>query len=118
MKKVISVFMAVLMVFCSCAIAVSAADGADEGTTVTQSEEKTTRNIKADNGMVVPINFQQLKSSFVFKIFEKIIVFILSLFNGGQAIDNGAATAIDEVASVIDERISQVDNEINAANGN
>lgn len=116
MKKIISVFMAILMVFCSCAVAVSAADVQDvetSETTTVESDEVTTRSIKADNGMVVPINFDQLKSAFVFKLFEKIIIFILSIFDGGESIDESAATAIDEIGSVLDERLSQLSSDLN-----
>lgn len=114
MKKILSVFLAIMMVFCSCAIAVCAAD--EETTVAAKSEEATTRNIKNDEGLVVPINFKQLKSSILFKIIEKIVMFIKGLFGSdGEAADQTAADAVSEVFSVIDERLSQVASTVDAA---
>ena len=61
MKKLLAIFMAVLVVFTTCSIAVFAGETDTETTTdpVVQ-EENTTRNIKNDDGLVVPINFNQL----------------------------------------------------------
>ncbi len=111
MKKVLSVFMAVLVVFTSLSIAVFAADADLETTAPAVTEEEdTTRNIKNDDGLVVPLNFNQLKSSIIFKIFEKIISFILSLFGEEQApeIDQEGATMVDELASALDERLTDL----------
>ena len=73
MKKLLAIFMAVLVVFTTCSIAVFA-DETEELVTVpvVTEEEDTTRNIKNDDGLVVPLNFNQLKSSVIFKIFEKV----------------------------------------------
>jgi len=115
MKKVIAVLLAVLMVFGSFSIAVFAAD--DEETTVAESNEPTTRNIMTDDGLVVPINFKQLKSSVIFKFIEKIVKWILGLFGdgAGNEIDSTAADAVSEIFSVIDERVSQVASTVEAA---
>ena len=105
MKKIIAVFMAVLMIFSCTGILVLAAD--DESTTViefggSEQEEKTTRNIQNGDGLVVPINFKQLKMSVIFKIFEKIIKFVLNLFAGDDA-DNVDESIADVVSSIADD---------------
>lgn len=110
MKKVIAVLMAVLMVFTSftlCAFAEDPDNG--ESTTIeiggSEKEENTTRNILSDDGLVVPINFKQLKFSIIFKVIEKIIKFVLNLFAGDDAADVDQSIA-DEISS-IGEDISQ-----------
>ncbi len=111
MKKVLAVFMAVLVVFTSLAVAVFAADTDVETTApAVVEEENTTRNIKNDDGLVVPLNFNQLKSSIIFKIFEKIISFILSLFGAEVApeVDQEGATLVDEIGSALDERLTDL----------
>lgn len=113
MKKVLAIIMAVLVVFTTCSVAVMADETADVETTeivVTAPEENTTRNILNDDGLVVPININQLKSSIIFKIFEKIISFILSLFGAdlGDEIDKEGATLVDELGSALDERLTDV----------
>lgn len=111
MKKILAVLMAVLVVFTTCSIAVFAEEE-DVETTVaaTVKEESTTRNILNDEGLVVPINLNQLKSSLIFKIFEKIIKFILSLFGADVApeVDKEGATLVDEIGSALDERLTDL----------
>lgn len=125
MKKVLAVFMAALVAFSTLSIAVFAAEPeaatvAEETeqtetekpvveTTTVTVEEKTTRNIKNEDGLVVPINLRQLKDSVIFKIFEKIFKFILSLFGAeGPEIDKEGATIVDEIGSALDERLSHI----------
>lgn len=112
MKKLLAIFMAVLVVFTTCSIAVMADETvADEVTTApVVQEENTTKSIKNDDGLVVPLNFNQLKSSIIFKIFEKIITFILSLFGVDVApeIDQEGATLVDEIGSALDERLTDL----------
>ena len=95
MKKVLAVFMALLMSLSVFTVAVMAddADGAESaGTTRIEIEitenpnEPTTRNIQNEDGLVIPINFTQLKHSVVFKIIEKVLKFIFGLF--GADIDS------------------------------
>ncbi|MBE6790461.1 MAG: hypothetical protein E7535_04640 [Ruminococcaceae bacterium] len=111
MKKILAVLMAALVVFTTCSIAVFAEEE-DVETTVaaTVKEESTTRNILNDEGLVVPINLNQLKSSVIFKIFEKIIKFILSLFGSDVApeVDQEGATLVDEIGSALDERLTDI----------
>lgn len=113
MKKLLAIFMAVLVVFTTCSIAVMAEETtAEEVTTAPAAvqEENTTRDIMNDDGLVVPINFNQLKSSVIFKIFEKIIKFILSLFGADVApeVDEEGATLVDEIGSALDERLTDL----------
>ena len=76
MKKILAIIMAGLVVFTPCSIAVMADETAEVETTavVVEKEEATTRNILNDEGLVVPINMSQFKSSIIFKIFEKMKV--------------------------------------------
>ncbi len=111
MKKLLAIFMAVLVVFTTCSIAVFAGETDTETTTApVVQEENTTRNIKNDDGLVVPINFNQLKSSLIFKIFEKILSFIFSLFGVDVApeVDQEGATLVDEIGSALDERLTDL----------
>lgn len=110
MKKLLAIFMAVLVVFTTCSIAVFAEETDEVTTAPVITEEDTTRNIKNDDGLVVPLNFNQLKSSIIFKIFEKIISFILSLFGAETApeVDQEGATLVDEIGSALDERLTDL----------
>ena len=114
MKKVLAVVLAMIMAFSVFTVAVMADDeGTGESVSTTQIEieitenpnEPTTRNIKNDEGLVIPINFTQLKQSVVFKIIEKILKFIFGLF--GADIDDILATEVSsiggEIASAIEE---------------
>lgn len=118
MKKFLAVFMALLMVFTSTALVVFAADPADPTTTVAE-DEKTTRNIKNDDGLVVPINFKQLKFSVIFKLIEKVIKWILNLFGGDSADDIDQSIADDissigeDVSKAIEEGSQFIEDNIN-----
>lgn len=113
MKKIIAVFLAVLMTLSCFAVCVSAADENEETTIIeisgSEEKEKTTRNIQNDDGLVIPINFKQLKFSVIFKIVEKIIKFILNLFAGDDAgnVDNEIATAISNIGEEISQAIEE-----------
>lgn len=113
MKKIIAVFLAVLMTLSCFAVCVSAADENEETTIIeisgSEEKEKTTRDIQNDDGLVIPINFKQLKFSVIFKIVEKIIKFILNLFAGDDAgnVDNEIATAISNIGEEISQAIEE-----------
>ena len=114
MKKVLAVVLAMLMAFSVFSVAVMADDegGASEVST-TQIEieitenpnEPTTRDIKSDGGLVVPINFKQLKMSVIFKIIEKIFKFIFGLFGGD--IDDIIATEISSIGGEVQSAIEE-----------
>lgn len=111
MKKILAIIMAALVVFTTCSIAVMADETAEVETTavVVEKEEATTRNILNDEGLVVPINMSQFKSSIIFKIFEKILSFILSLFgDAAPEVDQEGATLVDEIGSALDERLTDL----------
>ena len=114
MKKVLAVFMAMLMALSVFSVAVMAEDevvNEEHSTTTIEIEitenpnEPTTRDIQSEGGLVVPINFKQLKMSVIFKLIEKVLKFIFGLF--GSDIDDNLATEIssigDEVQSAIEE---------------
>lgn len=112
MKKVLSVFLAVLMMFSALSIVVFAGEAeepsSDEVVTLPGGEEETTRNIVSNDGtMVVPINFTQLKDSFVFKIIEKIINFFLGLFGGN--LDGSLSDGVAGVGDWLNEALSNID---------
>ena len=115
MKKFLAVFMAVLMIFSVCSVAVSAEETTGSGTDIeieisgSDKEEKTTRNIQNDEGLVVPINFTQLKFSVIFKLIERVIMFILHLFAGDNAsdVDESIATEISSIAEDISQAIEE-----------
>lgn len=126
MKKLLAIFLAALIAFSTCFITVFADDvdvdtgveesssdeiaSEDDTTAAPAKEESTTRDIMNDDGLVVPINFNQLKSSFIFKIIEKVIKFILSLFGEDTApdVDEEGAILVDEIASALDERLTDI----------
>ena len=114
MKKVLAVVLAMIMAFSVFTVAVMAEDeGSSEVVNTTQIEieitenpnEPTTRNIKNDEGLVIPINFTQLKQSVVFKIIEKILKFIFGLF--GADIDNILATEVSSIGGEIQSAIEE-----------
>ncbi len=115
MKKVLAVFMAILMMFSAMSVAVFAEDASDDATTTTMIRypdgEGTTRNIVNDEGLVFPINFDQLKMSFVFKIIEKIINFFLGLFGGD--LDANLTDSISDAGTWLDEAISNIEGSLN-----
>lgn len=112
MKKVLAVLMAVLMVFTSMSIMVFATGSGDNTIEIdlggTEKEEKTTRNIVSDNGLVVPLNFKQLKFSVIFKLLEKFIKWVLDLFAGDKAGDVDQSIA-DDISSIGDEISSAIE---------
>ncbi|MBQ6118399.1 MAG: hypothetical protein IJK98_04125 [Clostridia bacterium] len=113
MKKILAVFLAVLMAFSVFSVAVMAddEDPAEPSSTVIEIEvtenpnEPTTRNIVSDNGLVVPINFKQLKMSVIFKIIEKVLKFIFGLFGGD--IDDNLASEVSSIGGEIQSAIEE-----------
>lgn len=115
MKKFLAVFMAMLMALSVFTMAVVAEDEVvieeEHSSTVIEIEitenpnEPTTRNIVSDNGLVVPINFTQLKQSVIFKIIEKVLKFIFGLFGGD--IDDNLASEIDSIGGEIQSAIEE-----------
>ena len=116
MKKFLAVFMAMLMALSVFTIAVMADDEgmtepAGEGTTVIEivvtenPNEPTTRNIVSDNGLVVPINFTQLKQSVIFKIIEKLLKFIFGMFGGD--IDDQLASEVSSIGGEVQSAIEE-----------
>ena len=114
MKKVLAVVLAMIMAFSVFTVAVMAEDeGSSDVVNTTQIEieitenpnEPTTRNIKNDEGLVIPINFTQLKQSVVFKIIEKILKFIFGLF--GADIDDILATEVSSIGGEIQSAIEE-----------
>ena len=104
MKKVLAVLLAVLMVFSVMAISVyAAAPNADPAPAV---EDETTRNIQNEEGLVVPVNETQLKFSFVFKVVEKFVKFVLGIF--GSDVDYTIADGVEKVGAWFDEVISNI----------
>ena len=116
MKKVLAVFMAILMLFSVMSVAVFAEDAETESGTETTmirypDGEGTTRNIVNDDGLVFPINFNQLEMSFVFKILEKIINFFLGIFGGD--LDMNLTDSISDAGVWLDEAISNIEGSLN-----
>ena len=113
MKKMLAVFLAMLMALSVFSVAVIAEDGEGDPveTTVVEIEittnpnEPTTRNIVSDNGLVVPINFKQLKMSVIFKIVEKILKFIFGLFGGD--IDDNLASEVSSIGGEVQSAIEE-----------
>ena len=113
MKKILALFLAVLMAFSVFSVAVMADDEeqAEPNSTVIEIEvtenpnEPTTRNILSDNGLVVPINFKQLKMSVIFKIIEKVLKFIFGLFGGD--IDDNLASEVSSIGGEIQSAIEE-----------
>ena len=114
MKKVLAVFMAMLMALSVFTVAVMADDevvNEEHSTTTIEIEitenpnEPTTRNIVSDNGLVVPINFTQLKQSIIFKIIEKVLKFIFGLFGGD--IDDQLASEVSSIGGEVQSAIEE-----------
>ena len=114
MKKILAVLMAMLMAFSVFTVAVMADDEVIEeehSSTVIEIEitenpnEPTTRNIVSDNGLVVPINFTQLKQSVIFKIIEKVLKFIFGLF--GEDIDSNLASEVSSIGGEVQSAIEE-----------
>lgn len=114
MKKILAVFMAMLMALSVFTVAVMAEDEVIEeehSSTVIEIDitenpnEPTTRNIVSDNGLVVPINFTQLKQSIIFKIIEKVLKFIFGLFGGD--IDDQLASEVSSIGGEVQSAIEE-----------
>lgn len=119
MKKVLAVFMAVLMVFTGISVAFAETTAAPDSEP--SESEKTTRSIVNDEGLVVPLNFKQLKMSVIFKIFEKIIKFILNLFSGDDeegSLDESLADVVSSIADDVSNAIEEGSQFIEANTGN
>ncbi len=113
MKKILSVFLALLTVFSVMGIAVHAQDtDPAEPVPAASEEEKTTRNILTEDGKVVPVNETQLKFAFVYKIVEKIFGFVLGIF--GKELDDTLAQGVEGIAKWIDEAISNLSDGLQA----
>ena len=125
MKKVLAVFLAILMLF-SCMSVIVFAEGTDPEDTVTETEvpeetgttmihypdgQGTTTNILNDDGLVFPSNWNQLKMSFVFKIVERIINFFLGLFGGD--VDANLTDSVSDFGVWLDEAISNIEGSLN-----
>ena len=107
MKKVLAVFLAILMAFSAIGVIGFAEDAEEESTTVIRyPEEEDTRNIVNDEGLVYPVNFEQLKMSFMFKIIEKIINFFLGIFGGD--LDMNLTNSVSDAGKWLDEAISNI----------
>lgn len=114
MKKVLAVFLAMLMAFSVFTIALAA----DEEEPVSEQNtieieitenpnEPTTRDIQNDDGLVVPLNFKQLKMSVIFKIIEKVLKFIFGLFGGDFNIDDLLASEISSIGGEVQSAIEE-----------
>ena len=114
MKKILAVFMAMLMALSVFTVAVMADDeivNEEHSTTTIEIEitenpnEPTTRNIVSDDGLVVPINFKQLKMSVIFKLIEKVLKFIFGLF--GDDIDSNLASEVSSIGGEVQSAIEE-----------
>ena len=112
MKKVLAVFLAMLMTLSVFTFAFAAeTDDPEPNTTqvvieITENpNEPTTRDIQNDEGLVIPINFKQLKMSVIFKIVEKILKFIFGLFGGD--IDDNLASDISSIGGEVQSAIEE-----------
>ncbi|MBQ7637744.1 MAG: hypothetical protein IJS90_02435 [Clostridia bacterium] len=113
MKKIIAVFLAILMTFSALSMAVYAEDGSEETTTtIRYPEEEPSTGILDENGLVVPQNTTQLKMAFIFKIVEKIINFILGLFGGGDT-DQYISDGVADAGTWLDEALSNISDTLN-----
>ena len=115
MKKVLAVFLAILMALSVFSVAVMADDegatGETPNTTTIEIEitentnERTTRDIQNDEGLVIPINFKQLKMSVIFKLIEKVLKFIFGLFGGD--IDSNLASEVSSIGGEVQSAIEE-----------
>ena len=115
MKKVLAVFLAILMALSVFSVAVMADDEGATGETpsnttieieITENtNERTTRDIQNDEGLVIPINFKQLKMSVIFKLIEKVLKFIFGLFGGD--IDSNLASEVSSIGGEVQSAIEE-----------
>ena len=108
MKKIIAVFLAVLMAFSTLGVVAFAEDTAPAGDTTTTDEDVPRYpddtgipNIVNDDGLVYPQNPNQLEMSFVFKIVERIINFFKGLF-GGDDLDMNLTESVSDFGKWLD----------------
>lgn len=112
MKKLIAVLLAVLTLFSAMSVAVfaTAADPDEsssiEAPPVPEGEDKTTRNIMNEDGLVVPVNEMQLKASFIVKIVEKVVKFMLGIF--GKDVDDSLTEGVRRVGEWLDKLFGDV----------
>ena len=113
MKKIIAILLAVLTIFSAMSVAAfaTAADGDETSTIeappVPEGEDKTTRNIVNEDGLVVPVNETQLKFSFVFKVVEKVAKFILGIF--GKDVDDALSGGVKDFGDWLDNLFADID---------
>ena len=115
MKKVLAVFLAILMALSVFSVAVMADDEGATGETpsnttieieITENtNERTTRDIQNDEGLVIPSNFKQLKMSVIFKLIEKVLKFIFGLFGGD--IDSNLASEVSSIGGEVQSAIEE-----------
>lgn len=107
MKKTLSVFLAVLILFTTMTIAALADEETTEPTVTAPVEERTTRDITNDDGMVVPINFWQLKQAFFFKLYEKVFKIVKMIFSGSATdSDQNAADIVKAIGEFFDKHLA------------
>lgn len=107
MKKILAVFMAILMVFTALSVTVYADDTSEETTTsIRYPDEEPSTGIVDDDGLVVPENPTQLGFAFFFKIIEKAINFILGIF--GVNLDKSISGGVSDAGKWLDEAISNI----------
>lgn len=117
MKKVLAVFLAVLMAFSTLTLVAFAEDTAPVEESTTEEDvprypdPEEPRNIVNEDGLVFPINFNQLEMSFVFKIIERIINFFLGLFGGD--LDMNLTNSVSDFGVWLDEAISNIQGSLN-----
>ena len=106
MKKILSVLLAVLVVFSTFSVAVFAED-----TTEAPAVEETTKeSIKNDEGLVYPQSKNQLEFAVIFKVFEKIINYFIDLINEifpDLNLDNVLAGGVGDLAGKVESSIPQ-----------
>ena len=104
MKKLLAIFMAVLVAFSALSVVVMAEETAD-----------TENSIMNDEGLVFPENFTQLEYSIIFKVFEKALNYIFDLIESifGDIlpeldVDDTLAGGVEDLDGIITDRIEQV----------
>lgn len=106
MKKVLSVFMAILMIFTSISVVAFAAVEPEETTTMARyPEPEPSTGIVDDDGLVVPKNPTQLTFAFFFKIIEKVISTFTGLFDKLDEILTGN---VSDAGKWLEEAVSNI----------
>ena len=118
MKKILAVFLAVLMAFSALTLVALAEDAEEPATTVTEEEssepttvprypeQESVSNIVNPDGLVFPTNDTQLEMSFIFKIIEKIINFFTGLF--GSDVDANLTDSVADFGKWLEEALSNI----------